>query len=117
MTSNLTIPTISKVNKVGESVLKGLIGRKMTKNVKFMGEDIKISKLTVSEVLEIQQKAKELETEASNGLEVLKTVIKAGVEEAQDLTDEDFASFPMDELSKLSAEIVKYSGMGAEQGK
>lgn len=98
--------------------IKGLIGRKMTKTVKFMGEDVKISKLTVSEVLEIQEKAKQLETENSGGLEVLKTIICAAVEDAKELTDNDFEAFPMDELSKLSAEIVKYSGMGAaEQGK
>lgn len=97
--------------------LKGLIGKKMTKTVKFMGEDVKISKLTVAEVLDIQQKAKELEAENGNGLEVLKTVIKAAVEEAHELADEDFASFPMDELSSLSNQILKFSGMAGEQGK
>jgi hypothetical protein len=116
MTSNINIPTISKANNMSGG-LKGLIGRKMTKTVKFMGEDIKISKLTVAEVLAIQEKAKALEAENSAGLEVLKTVICAAVEDAKELSDSDFEAFPMDELSKLSAEIVKYSGMGAEQGK
>ena len=61
MTSKLTIPTISKASKMAsESGIKGLVGRKMTKSVKFMGEDIKISKLSVSEVLAIQEKAKNI---------------------------------------------------------
>lgn len=97
--------------------IKALVGRKMTKNVKFMGEDVKISKLSVAEVMDIQTKAKELETNDAAGLEVLKVVITAAVEGAKDLSDDDFANFPMDELSKLSAEIMKYSGIGAEQGK
>jgi len=116
MTSKLVIPKISKVNNMAEGI-KGLVGRKMTKTYKFMGEDVKISKLSVSEVMEIQERAKELENNDSAGLEVLKTVITASVEGAKDLSDEDFKNFPMDELSKLSAEIMKFSGIGAEQGK
>ena len=97
--------------------IKALVGRKMSKNVKFMGEDVKVSKLSVAEVMDIQAKAKELETNDAAGLEVLKVVITAAVEGASELSDEDFANFPMDELSKLSAEIMKFSGIGAEQGK
>ena len=97
--------------------IKALVGRKMSKNVKFMGEDVKVSKLSVAEVMDIQTKAKELETNDAAGLEVLKVVITAAVEGANELSDEDFANFPMDELSKLSAEIMKFSGIGSEQGK
>ena len=97
--------------------IKALIGRKMTKNVKFMGEDVKISKLSVAEVMAIQERAKNLETNDAAGFEVLKTVICSAVEDAKDLSDQDFEAFPMDELSKLSAEIMKFSGIGAEQGK
>ena len=96
---------------------KALIGRKMTKDVKFMGESVKISKLSVAEVLDIQEKAKKLEQDESLGLDVLRTVIRSAVEDAGELSDEDFANFPMDELSKLSAEIMKFSGIGQDQGK
>ncbi len=97
--------------------IKALVGRKMTKSVKFMGEDVKISKLSVSEVMDIQARAKGIETDEGAGFEVLKTVISSAVEGAKDLSDSDFQEFPMDELSKLSAEIMKFSGIGAEQGK
>jgi hypothetical protein len=108
------IPQI-KVNKM--SGIKSLVGRKMTKSVKFMGEDVKISKLSVSEVMDIQVKAKEIESDESAGLELLQKVIRSAVEGGEDLADEDFQTFPMDELSKLSNEIMKFSGIGAEQGK
>lgn len=99
---------------------KDLIGKKMTKEVKFMGENVKIAKLSVSEVLDIQEKAKALNTDANeqNGFDILKTVIRSSVEGAEDMQDADFDKFPMDELSKLSAEIMKFSGLsGGEEGK
>jgi hypothetical protein len=40
-----------------------------------------------------------------------------GVEGGDDLDDTDFDNFPMEELSKLSNEIMKYSGLGQEAGK
>jgi hypothetical protein len=97
--------------------IKSLVGVRMTQSVKFMGQDIKISKLSVREVMAIQEAAKTLEQDESAGLDVLKSVITAAVEGAKDLTDEDFRGFPMDELSKLSAAIMKFSGIGGEQGK
>ena len=115
MTSKIHIPKISKVTNM--SGIKSFVGRKMTKPVKFMGEDIKISKLSVSEVMSIQEKAKSLEGDDAAGFGILKTVIISAVEGGADLTDADFESFPMDELSKLSAEIMKFSGIGGEQGK
>ena len=111
----MQIPSIKKVDQM--SGIKDLVGKKMTKSVKFMGEDVKISKLSVAEVMDIQNKAKTLEQDDSAGFDVLKTVIKAAVEGGSDLTDQDFENFPMDELSKLSAEIMKFSGIGADAGK
>jgi len=97
--------------------IKSLVNKKMTQNVKFIGEDIKISKLTVAEVMEIQELAKNQETEDSTGFELLKRVIKMSVEGGEELTDEDFKSFPMDELTKLSQSIMRFSGVAGDQGK
>ena len=96
--------------------IKGLVGRKMQKNVKFMNEDVKISKLSISQVLEIQTEAKTVK-EGDSGFELLKRVICMSVEGGSDLSDEDFDAFPMDELSKLSAEIMRFSGIAQDQGK
>ncbi len=92
--------------------IKGLVGQKMTKTVKFMSGDVKISKLSVSEVMEIQEKAKNIDKDDTAGLDLLKTVIRCAVEGGTDLDDDDFNNFPMDELSKLSNEVMKFSGLG-----
>jgi hypothetical protein len=97
--------------------IRNFVGRKMTKKTKFMGEDITISKLSVAEVLEVQAKARGIEQNEAEGFNVLKTVIRSGVEGGKDLSEEDFENFPLDELSKLSGEIMKFSGIGQEQGK
>lgn len=97
--------------------IKALVGKKMSKNVKFMGEEVKINKLSVDEVMAIQEQAKGVEENSQDGFAVLRAVIRSSVEDAKELTDEDFATFPMDELSKLSEEIMKFSGLGKTEGK
>lgn len=116
MTSNINIPTISKAIKMAEGI-KSFVGQKMTKTVKFMGGDVKISKLSVSEVMDVQERAKRIEGNESEGFNVLKVVIRSGVEGGSDLSDSDFENFPLDELSKLSNEIMKFSGIGQDSGK
>ena len=103
---------IKKEYKMG---IKSLVGRKMTKEFKFMGETVKVSKLSVAEVMDIQERAKDLKEDSLEGFEILKHVIRSAVEDAQELSDADFSTFPMDELSKLSNEIMKFSGLGTEQ--
>jgi cytochrome P450 len=94
--------------------IKSLVGKKMSKEVTFMGEKVKISKLSVSQVEAIQEAAKEIEKNPEKGFDVLKVVVRAGAEGGGDLTDEEFADFSMDELSKLSAEIMKFSGIAGD---
>jgi hypothetical protein len=87
--------------------LMGLLGKRVEKNVKFLGEDVKIRKLTVGEVKKIQELAKELEgKEDSDGLDILELVIKSSIAGAEALTRENFEEWPMDELSKLSNAIM-----------
>lgn len=117
MTSKPTIQIPSRVSKMPETAMKSLVGRKMTKEIKFMGESIRIKKLSVSQVLDIQIQAKNIEKDEAEGFNVLKTVIRASVEDAKELSDEDFNDFPLDELSKLSTAIMQYSGIGSDVGK
>lgn len=103
-----------------KSGFAALIGKRMQKKFKFCGEDVTISKLSVSEVKKIQELAKDMENKTDDddsGFDVLKLIIKSAVEGAADISDTDFEQFPMDELSKLSSEIMKYSGIGQDQGK
>jgi hypothetical protein len=101
------------------SSIKALVGKKMTKNTKFMGADVAITKLSVAQVVSIQALAQNIaeDKDDESGLNLLKFVIREAVEGGSDLTDDDFKEFPMDELSKLSQEIMKFSGMGSEAGK
>ena len=95
--------------------LKTLASKRISKEVNFMGEKVSISKLTVQEVMAIQEYVK---TNPNNeGLETLRMIMNFSVADAKDLTDEEFSSFPMDELNKLSEEIMKFSGVGANPGK
>jgi len=99
--------------------IKGLVGRKVKKTVKFLDSDIVITKLQVSEVLAIQALARKKpeEGEPVDDLEVLRTVIRASAEGGADLSDEDFTKFPIDDLGKLSEAIMQFSGLGKDQGK
>ena len=112
MTSKIQIKPYSKRNEMTEATgMKGLVGRKMTKPVKFMNEEVKMNKLTVAQVIEIQEAAK-TQAEGENGFELLKKVIRMSIVGADELTDQDFDAFPMDELSTLSEAIMKFSGIG-----
>lgn len=107
-------------NKESDKIMgiKALVGKKVEKEVTFMGEKLKISKLTLEEVEKMQELAKAAESnkDASEGFEVLRMIIRSSADGGSDLSDEDFSGFPIDELSKLSNEIMKFSGIG-EAGK
>lgn len=94
-----------------------LIGKRMSKNVKFMGEEVKIHKLSVAQIVTIQESAKAAETDETKGFEILKTIIKSSVEGADAIGDSDFENFPMDELSSLSNAIMAFSGIDAGKSK
>jgi hypothetical protein len=105
-------PVVVKGSKMN---FKDLVGKRMSKEVTFMGEKIKISKLSVAEVMAIQEAAKDADTSEIKGFAILRQILKASVEDAATTEDEAFDGFPMDELSKLSNEIMKFSGIGQDQ--
>ena len=118
MTSNLQIPTISKENDMSEVIgLKSMIGQSQTKKVNFVTIKVTIRKLTVNEVLEIQELVKPPkegeEASEQEAFNTMRTVIRMSCLEAEDMEDEDFNALPLDDLSKLSQEIMNYSGIGA----
>jgi hypothetical protein len=94
--------------------IMALVGKRVSQSIKFCGGNVNIYKLSVAEVKEIQELAKSLETDDEAGFGILQKVIKASVEGGSELLDEHFEAWPMDELSKLSAAIMKFSGIGNE---
>ena len=102
---------------MAEKSISALIGKKMTKPVKFMGQDVEINKLSVAEVLSIQEQSKAVGEDDTKGFDMLKLVIRSAVAGGKDLTDEQFEQFPMDELAQLSTAVMNFSGIGKESGK
>jgi hypothetical protein len=102
---------------LNQSAIKGLVGRKMSKNVKFMGEDIKISKLSIAQIKQIQELAKaqnekgEVVSEDDEAFALVRFVIRSAVEGADQLTDADFLEFSMGDTTTLSNQILEFSGM------
>ncbi|MDH5182270.1 MAG: hypothetical protein OEX12_00135 [Gammaproteobacteria bacterium] len=113
---------------VQSNVFKKLLGKRITSSHKFMGENVTIQKLSVAEVMSIQEsatKAQALADDAKNkqtmgqevtvddkeGFNSLKNVIRMGAPESTGLDDEDFNQFPLEELISLSQAIMKFSGI------
>ena len=95
--------------------MKHLVGKQIKKKVEFMDDEVEIRKLSVSEVLEVQkliEKNQKLKNPEEGSIKLLSSVIKLAVPEAEELTPEDFQSFPIQELNSLSEEILSYSGLG-----
>ena len=101
-------------NKMSEEKKNRFLGAKVTKKVKFMGQDLDITKLSISQVMQIQEQVKTLEDSKSeeDNLRLLATVVKFGASDLVDLSQEEINSFAMDELTNLSTEIMKFSGLG-----
>jgi hypothetical protein len=88
--------------------MKKFIGKKLTKEVKFMDGTVEIKVLTVGDVRAIEAKSKE-QKEDGDQLDVLRFVMRLAVVDAEDMTDEDFDGFPVTELTKLSESIMGMS--------
>jgi hypothetical protein len=93
--------------------MKHLVGKVITRKAEFMGEEVDIRKLSVKEVTKIQELVKKLSKSKveSYQLKLLTEVIKLAVVDAEEITDEEFYQFPLDELNKLSNSILSYSGL------
>ena len=81
--STPSIPSVPAV-KVNEEVKMAnkFIGKKATKTVEFLGENILIKKLSINQVIQVQELTKEVEdkNDEKGGIKILLFVIKQGVE-------------------------------------
>jgi hypothetical protein len=98
--------------------MKHLVGKVITKKVPFMEDEVEIRKLSVNEVFQVQKlvtkSSKSKSEDAQLGL--LRDVIRMSVVDAADLTDEDYNTFPIAELSLLTEAVLEFSGIGQDQG-
>jgi hypothetical protein len=94
--------------------MKHLVGKVITKKVPFMGDEVEVRKMSVSEVMKIQDMVKLASKSKADDsqLGLLRDVIRLAVVGADEISDEDFNTFPIGELSELSNEILSFSGLG-----
>lgn len=83
-----------------------------------MGDEVEVKKLTVGQVMELQVviNAAAESTDEDAQLKLLCDIIKVAVVGADELTDEDFSTFPISELTSLSEHIMRLSGLGGNEG-
>lgn len=91
---------------------------KMKKKHIFMGQDTFIFKLSVAQARKIQEVPQGFSNPSapteSESLAILDAVIREGCPDLADI--EDFEVFPIDELAKLSSEIMIFSGLQEAAG-
>jgi len=93
--------------------MKHLIGKTETKKVPFMGDEVEIRKLSIKEVLDLQSLINSA-AESGDQLEVLRGVLRLAVVGAEEMTNEEFDTFPPADLNAISEEIISYCGLGGK---
>jgi len=94
--------------------MKHLVGKVLTKKVSFMGEEVEVKQMTVGEILQMQKliaaAGKSKAEDAQIGL--IRDIVRLTVIGAEELTNEEFNSFPIGELNTLTESIMEVSGLG-----
>ena len=91
-------------------------GERKTKPYRFMGSEIDIMPLSVTEVKKFQAAMKQQEEESSDddseaGLAAQRDLIRTGVVGAEDLSDEQLDQLPLADITKLANEVLKHAGL------
>jgi hypothetical protein len=97
--------------------MKHLVGKIITEKVDFMGEKIDVKKLSVGQVLQVQKLSKKVANNKASeeeSIRLLRDVVRMAVVGAEELTDEEFDTFPLEELNKISNAVLKLSGVNAQ---
>jgi hypothetical protein len=98
--------------------MKHFVGKVITQTTPFMGGEVEVRKLTVGQIMSMQdiinKAAKVKGTEGQ--IKLLRDIIRISVVGADELTDEDFNTFPIQELNQLSEAILSISGLGGSGG-
>jgi hypothetical protein len=101
--------------KIKENKMKKFVSKRQSKKVDFAGDSLEITKLLVGDTKKIQEVVKS--EEEGDGMEVIKTIIKLSVKEAEELSEDDWDNLALDDLTSLANDIMKFSGMDPSAGK
>jgi len=99
--------------------MKHLVGKTITEKVPFMGDKVEVKKLTVGEILDLQKVIAKVgdSEDAKAQIGLLRDIIKVAVIGADELSDADFDTFPIEELNRLSNKVMELSGLaGGTEG-
>ena len=98
--------------------MKKLVGKVITKEFPFMGEKVKVKRLSVADVTKIQEVVKKYEKskDDSDQIKMINEIVRMSVIDAEELSDEDFMTFPLAELTELVNNIMEYAGLGGPAG-
>ncbi|MGI9549112.1 MAG: hypothetical protein ACR2M7_03960 [Bdellovibrionales bacterium] len=95
--------------------MKHILIKDITKKVPFLDQEVEIKQLTVKGVKDLQDALKG--DDALDALNTLGKIFKMTVVGAEEMTNEDFEKFPIQPLTDLSQEILKFNGLGAQDDK
>ena len=95
--------------------MKHLVGTVQSKKVPFMGDEVEIRKLSISQVMDVQ-KILNSKNKDKDEMHLLRSVLRQSVVGAEEMTDLEFNGFPPGDLNVLSEMIMEYCGLG-EKGK
>ena len=95
--------------------MKHLVGVERTQPVNFMDDELQVRLLSVNEVLKLQKQISGEEDSLDN-LDTMVKIIKAAVVGADELTPSQIKDFPLADLLTLVEEVMKVSGLKAEEG-
>ena len=96
--------------------MKKLVNKVITETTTFMGEEIEVKKMSVAEVFKVQKladKHNKNKNKEEGQMALLRDVLRLSVIGAEELTDDEFNSFPVAELTELSDKVMSLSGLGA----
>lgn len=92
--------------------MRQFLGNGRVFDLPFMGGSVRASKLTVGQVESVKEIAKGITSGESDELDSVRFIIRASVEGASDLTDEELDSFALEEITSLAEKIIEISGLG-----
>jgi hypothetical protein len=94
--------------------MKKFVNKEITESIPFMGEEVDVRQLSISSVYKIQELVKKSNKSKSESAQInlMKDVLRMAVVGAEDMTNEDFDSLPLGELTKLSTRVLSISGLG-----
>ena len=80
-----------------------------------MEDEVEVRQLTINTVLKVQDmvnKSAKAKDQEKAQMDLMRSVIRLAVVGAEEISDIEFDTFPLGEITKLSEQILNVSGLG-----